>query len=78
MVCCLYTLFRCLQVLFWGVRDLKRVQLQSVDHPRIDIECAGLILSSSIISNCKKNPNFGVPVKHFDVVRMYKYLCYIF
>ncbi|BFZ16669.1 hypothetical protein BsWGS_19709 [Bradybaena similaris] len=56
-----------IEVLFWGVRDLKRVQLQSVDHPRIDIECAGLILSSSIISNCKKNPNFGVPVKHFDV-----------
>ncbi|GFS11456.1 otoferlin [Elysia marginata] len=56
-----------IEVLFWGVRDLKRVQLQSVDHPRIDIECAGHVLTSSIIQNCKKNPNFGVPVKYFDV-----------
>ena len=57
-----------LQVLFWGVRDLKRVQLQTVDHPRIDVECAGHVLASSIIQNCKKNPNFSVPVKYFDVV----------
>ncbi|CAL1540078.1 unnamed protein product [Lymnaea stagnalis] len=56
-----------IEVLFWGVRDLKRVQLQSVDHPRIDVECAGHVLSSSIILNCKKNPNFSVPVKYFDV-----------
>ncbi|XP_055886227.1 otoferlin-like isoform X5 [Biomphalaria glabrata] len=56
-----------IEVLFWGVRDLKRVQLQSVDHPRIDVECAGHVLSSSVVLNCKKNPNFSVPVKYFDV-----------
>ncbi|KAK3090409.1 hypothetical protein FSP39_011632 [Pinctada imbricata] len=56
-----------IEVLFWGVRDLKRVQLTSVDRPRIDIECAGHVLSSTVISNAKKNPNFNVPVKHFDV-----------
>ncbi|KAK6179510.1 hypothetical protein SNE40_011846 [Patella caerulea] len=55
------------EVLFWGVRDLKRVQLQSVDHPRIDIECAGHVLQSAVILNCKKNPNFSIPVKFFDV-----------
>ncbi|PVD23896.1 hypothetical protein C0Q70_17171 [Pomacea canaliculata] len=54
-------------VLFWGVRDIKRVHLQQVDRPRIDIECAGHVLSSTIIQNCKKNPNFSVPVKYFDV-----------
>lgn len=57
-----------MQVLFWGVRDLKRVQLQLVDHPRIDIECAGHVLSSSVLQNSRKNPNFSVPVKYFDVV----------
>ena len=41
----------------------------SVDHPRIDIECAGHVLSSAIIMNTKKNPNFSIPVKSFDVVR---------
>ncbi|XP_056017603.1 otoferlin-like isoform X2 [Ostrea edulis] len=56
-----------IEVLFWGVRDLKRVQLTTVDKPRIDIECAGHVLASSVIQNYKKNPNFGTPVKFFDV-----------
>jgi len=58
------------QVLFWGLRELKRVQLMSVDRPRIDIECAGHVLSSSAIQSFKKNPNFAIPVKYFDVVSM--------
>lgn len=57
-----------IEVLFWGVRQLKRVQFVSVDKPRIDIECAGNILSSAVIQNCKKNPNFNITVKSFDVV----------
>ncbi|XP_053394701.1 otoferlin-like isoform X1 [Mercenaria mercenaria] len=56
-----------IEILFWGVRDLKRVQLTTVDKPRIDIECAGHVLQSAVILNCKKNPNFSVPVKYFDV-----------
>ncbi|XP_014771959.1 otoferlin isoform X1 [Octopus bimaculoides] len=55
------------EVLFWGVRDLKRLQLTHVDRPRIDIECAGHILQSSVIANAKKNPNFSILVKFFDV-----------
>ncbi|XP_071147847.1 otoferlin-like isoform X5 [Mytilus edulis] len=56
-----------IEVLFWGVRDLKRVQLSTVDRPRIDIECAGSIKQSSVIQHTKKNPNFSVLVKSFDV-----------
>ncbi|CAH1775865.1 unnamed protein product, partial [Owenia fusiformis] len=56
-----------IEVLFWGLRDLKRIQLTSVDRPRIDVECAGQVLQSSVIDNYKKNPNFLVPVKSFDV-----------
>ena len=56
------------QVLFWGIRELKRIQLTSIDRPRIDIECAGHVLASSVIANAKKNPNFLVPVKSFEVV----------
>lgn len=55
------------EVLFWGVRDLKRLQLTHVDRPRIDIECAGHVLQSSVIANAKKNPNFSILVKFFDV-----------
>lgn len=56
-----------IEVLFWGLRDLKRVHLLTVDKPRVDIECAGNIIYSSIIQNAKRNPNFTNPVKFVDV-----------
>lgn len=56
-----------IEVLFWGLRDLKRIHLLTVDKPRVDIECAGHILNSSIIQNAKKNPNFSTPVKFLDL-----------
>lgn len=56
-----------IEVLFWGLRDLKRVHFMSVDKPRIDVECSGNILSSSIIQNAKKNPNFPNMLKFFDI-----------
>jgi hypothetical protein len=59
-----------LQVLFWGMRELKRLQFTAVDKPRIDVECAGHVLTSSVIQNAKKNPNFTIPVKYFDVVSL--------
>ncbi|XP_050085649.1 otoferlin-like isoform X2 [Anopheles aquasalis] len=56
-----------IEVLFWGLRDLKRVHFMTVDKPRIDIECSGKILSSSIIQNAKRNPNFAGMLKFFDL-----------
>lgn len=56
------------QVLFWGLRDLKRVNLAQVDRPRVDIECAGKGVQSALIPNYKKNPNFSTLVKWFEVV----------
>ncbi|XP_062933972.1 otoferlin isoform X5 [Cynocephalus volans] len=55
------------EVLFWGLRDLKRVNLAQVDRPRVDIECAGRGVQSSLIHNYKKNPNFNTLVKWFEV-----------
>lgn len=40
----------------------------AVDRPRVDIECSGNILYSSVIQNAKKNPNFSTPVKFLDLV----------
>lgn len=62
----LYFRYR-IEVLFWGLRDLKRIHLLTVDKPRVDIECSGNILYSSIIQNSKKNPNFSTPVKFLDL-----------
>lgn len=56
-----------IEVLFWGLRDLKRIHLLTVDKPRVDIECSGHILYSSIIQNSKKNPNFSTPIKFLDL-----------
>ncbi|XP_042658937.1 otoferlin isoform X4 [Tyto alba] len=55
------------EILFWGLRDLKRVNLAQVDRPRVDIECAGKGVQSSLIQNYKKNPNFSTLVKWFEV-----------
>ncbi|MEQ2191519.1 hypothetical protein XENOCAPTIV_029909, partial [Xenoophorus captivus] len=63
--------FELLQVLFWGLRDLKRINLAQVDRPRVDIECAGRGVQSALIQNYKKNPNFSTLVKWFEVVRLF-------
>ena len=57
-----------LQVLFWGVREMKRVNLTTVDRPQVDADCAGHVAQSTVIVNAKKNPNFANPVAYFDVV----------
>lgn len=56
-----------LEVLFWGLRDLKRIHFMSVDKPRIDVECSGKILSSGVIQNAKKNPNFPTMLKYLEL-----------
>ncbi|XP_023694974.1 otoferlin-like isoform X2 [Paramormyrops kingsleyae] len=56
-----------IEVLFWGLRDLKRINLAQVDRPRVDVECAGKGVQSSPIQNYKKNPNFTTLVKWFEV-----------
>ena len=55
------------EVLFWGLRDLKKIQFLPVNHPRVDIECGGHIIQSSMILNAKKNPNFSSMVKYLDL-----------
>jgi hypothetical protein len=48
----------------------------TVDKPRVDIECAGHILYSSVIQNAKKNPNFSTPVKFLELVSHLYYYKY--
>uniref|UniRef100_A0A8C2A8K6 Fer-1 like family member 6 n=1 Tax=Cyprinus carpio TaxID=7962 RepID=A0A8C2A8K6_CYPCA len=62
-----HSCFCALQVLFWGLRELKKVQLLSVDRPQVFIKCAGGGVNSSVIQSYKKNPNFTILVDAFDV-----------
>nr|XP_061799780.1 fer-1-like protein 6 [Nerophis lumbriciformis] len=56
-----------LEVLFWGLRELKKVQLLSVDRPQVFIECAGKTLRSSVIQRYKSNPNFTTLVDTIEL-----------
>ncbi|KAJ0070169.1 hypothetical protein NL108_002479 [Boleophthalmus pectinirostris] len=56
-----------LEVLFWGLRQLKKVQLLSVDRPQVFIECANKSLRSSVIPKYKSNPNFPTQL---DVIEL--------
>ncbi|XP_039594508.1 fer-1-like protein 6 isoform X2 [Polypterus senegalus] len=56
-----------IEVLFWGLRDMKKVQLLSVDRPQVFIECAGKGVKSSVIQSYKSNPNFSVLADSFEV-----------
>ncbi|KAF0296359.1 Otoferlin [Amphibalanus amphitrite] len=56
-----------IEVLFWGLRALRRIHFLTVDNPRVDVECAGNSLQSSVIQNYRKNPNFPSPVKIMDL-----------
>ncbi|KAM6946073.1 fer-1-like protein 6 [Aplochiton taeniatus] len=56
-----------LEVLFWGLRELKKVQLLSVDRPQLFIECSGKCLRSSVIQSYKSNPNFTTLVDTVDL-----------
>ncbi|NXI49404.1 FR1L4 protein, partial [Chloroceryle aenea] len=55
------------EILFWGLRDLKRVNLFEVDHPQVIIECAGKKVESEVIMAYRENPNFTELVKYMDV-----------
>ncbi|XP_065212252.1 otoferlin-like [Planococcus citri] len=52
-----------IEVLFWGLRNLKCFNWTNVKRPIVEIECAEKILSSSEIPNAQNNPNFDDLVK---------------
>ncbi|XP_048584840.1 myoferlin isoform X2 [Nematostella vectensis] len=56
-----------IEVLCWGVRNMKKFQLASVSSPSIEFECGGHVVNSTIIKNTQKNPNFDQPLFFFDV-----------
>ncbi|KAJ8025764.1 Dysferlin [Holothuria leucospilota] len=55
------------EILCWGVRNMKKFQLSSVTSPSIEFEVGGKIIHSKVIKNTKKNPNFSSPVLFMEV-----------
>ncbi|TSL34631.1 Dysferlin [Bagarius yarrelli] len=56
-----------IEILAWGVRNLKSFQLASVSSPSLQVECGGSMVQSCVIRNNKKNPNFDVNTLFIDV-----------
>ncbi|XP_051271745.1 fer-1-like protein 4 [Dicentrarchus labrax] len=56
-----------IEILFWGLRDLKRVELFEVSRPQVKMECAGQQLESEEIEGFKTHPNFKELVRYIDV-----------
>ncbi|KAM4622831.1 fer-1-like protein 4 [Discoglossus pictus] len=56
-----------IEVLFWGLRDLKRINLFEVDQPQVRIECGGKKVESEVILSYKDFPNFTELVKCVNV-----------
>ncbi|XP_076829493.1 dysferlin isoform X3 [Brachyhypopomus gauderio] len=56
-----------IEILAWGLRNLKSFQLASVTSPSLQVECGGSMVQSCVIRNAKKNPNFEVNTLFMDV-----------
>lgn len=50
-----------LEVIFWGVRDMKKIKYMPVRRPRIIIECAGVHVKSEVMKNARRFSNFEEP-----------------
>lgn len=57
-----------IEVLFWGVRKLGKLNLLRINRPKISIYCQNDILDSDIIPNARVDPNFSNQVKMMTVV----------
>uniref|UniRef100_A0AAZ3SQG3 C2 domain-containing protein n=1 Tax=Oncorhynchus tshawytscha TaxID=74940 RepID=A0AAZ3SQG3_ONCTS len=55
------------EILAWGVRNLKNFQLASVTSPSLQVECGGIMVQSCVIRSTKKKPNFDINTLFIDV-----------
>ncbi|XP_012731581.3 myoferlin isoform X3 [Fundulus heteroclitus] len=56
------------EILAWGLRNMKTYQLAAVSSPSLVVECGGERVESAVIKNMKKSPNFPGSVLFIKVL----------
>uniref|UniRef100_A0A8B9BVR5 Myoferlin n=1 Tax=Anser brachyrhynchus TaxID=132585 RepID=A0A8B9BVR5_9AVES len=56
------------EILAWGLRNMKNYQLAPVMSPSLIVECGGEMVESVVIKNLKKTPNFPSSVLFMKVL----------
>uniref|UniRef100_A0A669Q0X6 Myoferlin n=1 Tax=Phasianus colchicus TaxID=9054 RepID=A0A669Q0X6_PHACC len=56
------------EILAWGLRNMKNYQLAPVTSPSLIVECGGEMVESVVIKNLKKTPNFPSSVLFMKVL----------
>uniref|UniRef100_A0A8C5RHE0 Myoferlin n=1 Tax=Laticauda laticaudata TaxID=8630 RepID=A0A8C5RHE0_LATLA len=57
-----------IEILAWGLRNMKNYQMASVTSPSLIIECGGVMIESVVIKNLRRTPNFPGSVLFMKVL----------
>ncbi|CAF1400978.1 unnamed protein product, partial [Didymodactylos carnosus] len=57
-----------IEILCWGVRNMKTFMLSEVENPQVVFEVGGREIESSIVRNSKQAPNFDNPLLFIDAM----------